>query len=389
MKHLDLLFLKNSKDIMKYGKKYVKFQSRQRKKYWRISWKCDIFSGDDIYILLCCLNYVNSKNKSFPISIEFNSIEFADKLVYILLECICYYIINNTNHKILFSFRHRQTIWTEGIKYTSINLITSGYSTALINNHFLRDFSLQHFRQVIFNDSIKTDFLNRLFTEVFFFFKHLEIEDSTNEMLCESISELVGNAIEHGHSDCLLDIDVTDNNYQKRNDVEDHYYYGINVVILNFSKTSFNSKIRSKLSKDIEFDNRYMVVKNAEKYHSQHFSTNYTEDDFYSVASFQHKISGSLKKDVAGGVGLTQLIKSLEEKSDVHLCYMLSKKRALFFLKEFLQYDDNQNIGFNKENNFSHHIPDESVFRHCSTFFPGTAYNLNFAIRKGDLDNGE
>ena len=387
MKNIELLFDKNKRDIIKYGKQYVKFKSKE--KIWLISWKCNIFSGEDIYKLLCCLNYVNSKNKSFPVCISFNSIEFADKLVYIIFECICYYTINNTNHKILFSVGLRDTIWTEGIRYTSLVFIAEGYSTAMINNHFLKDISLQHFRKVIFNDSIKTDYLNTLVTDIFYFFNHLDIDDSTNEMLCDSISELVGNAIEHGHSDCLLDIDVTDSSYQKRNDTEDDYYYGINVVVLNFSNTSFNKKIRTKLSKDIEFDERYKSVKVAEEYHSQYYDSNYTEDDFYSLASFQHKISGSLKKDVAGGVGLTHFIKSLEEKSDGHLCYMLSKKRALFFLKEFLQYDDNQYIGFNKQNDFSHHIPDESVFRNCNTFFPGTAYNLNFAIRKGDLDNGE
>jgi hypothetical protein len=298
-------------------------------------------------------------------------------------------MINTTNHKIYLAFGQKDTIWTEGIQYTSLRLLADGYSNALINNHFLKDLSLQHFRQVIFNDSIKTDFLNELMTNIFFFFKHLEIEDSTSEMLCDSISELVGNAIEHGHSDCLLDIDVTDSSYKKRDNNADDYFYGINVVILNFSDISFNKKIKNKLSKNIDLDERYMVVKEAEKFHSQHYNDDYTEDDFYTLASFQHKISGSLKKNVAGGVGLTQLIKSLEEKSDGHLCYMLSKKRALFFLKEFLQYDKNKYIGFNKENSFNNHIPDKSVFQPCRTFFPGTAYNLNFAIRKGDLEHGE
>ena len=387
MKNIDLLFDNNKNGNRKFVKKYVKFISFQ--KIWLISWKCNTLSGDDIYRLLCCLDYINTKNKSLPIYINVDFIQFADKLVYIILECICYYIINSTNHKIYLVFGQKDTIWTEGVRYTSLSLIANDYPKDLIKRHFFKDVSLHHFRQVIVNNNIKTDFLNELTTNIFFFFKHLKIEDSTNELLCDSISELVGNAIEHGHSDCLLDIDVTDSRYKKRDDNSDDNYYGINVVILNFSDISFDKKIKNKLSKRIDLDDRYMVVKAAENIHSQHYSNNYTEDDFYTLASFQHKISGSLKKDVAGGVGLTQLIKSLEEKSDVHLCYLLSKKRVLYFLKEFLQYDENKYIGFNKENNFANHIPDDSVFQHCKTFFPGTAYNLNFAIRKGDLDHGE
>lgn len=55
--------------------------------------------------------------------------------------------------------------------------------------------------------------------------------------------------------------------------------------------------------------------------------------------------------------------------------------------KELLQYNDGF-IGFNKENDFLGHIPDISIFED-SIFFPGTAYNLNFAIRKGEIENGE
>ena len=59
------------------------------------------------------------------------------------------------------------------------------------------------------------------------------------------------------------------------------------------------------------------------------------------------------------------------------------------FQKEYLQYDSEYYIGFNKENDFYEHIPDKTVFANSDTFFPGTAYNLNFAIKKGDLHHGK
>ena len=120
-----------------------------------------------------------------------------------------------------------------------------------------------------------------------------------------------------------------------------------------------------------------------------YFNKEYTEDDFYTIAAFQHKISGSIQKKVTGGVGLTHLIKSLEEKSSGHICYMLSNNRILDFKKEFLQYDKDDYIGFNFKNDFFGNIPELSIFKNSSTFFSGTAYNLNFAIKKGEMEYGE
>ena len=37
-------------------------------------------------------------------------------------------------------------------------------------------------------------------------------------MLAEVIVELVGNAGEHGETECMLDIDITENDYGKKNE---------------------------------------------------------------------------------------------------------------------------------------------------------------------------
>ena len=76
------------------------------------------------------------------------------------------------------------------------------------------------------------------------------------------------------------------------------------------------------------------------------------------------------------------MIKSLEEKSDGHWCYMLTRNRITFFKPEYMKYDENKLIGFNKNQEFINEIPDVKIFRTISTNLPGTAYNLNFALRK-------
>ncbi|MEI3281658.1 MAG: hypothetical protein V8R61_02550 [Enterocloster sp.] len=106
---------------------------------------------------------------------------------------------------------------------------------------------------------------------------------------------------------------------------------------------------------------RYKDVWNAYKFHQGYFNSEYTEDDFFNIAAFQHKISGSIRKEVTGGTGLTKLIYSLEKRSDAHNCYMSSGKRLLWFQREFLEYNDDNWIGFNLNKDFLTHIPERKV----------------------------
>ncbi len=220
------------------------------------------------------------------------------------------------------------------------------------------------------------------------FFVGLNLDVDTVEKLCESIVEIIGNSIDHSNTDCLVDIDVTNEDFKRKDDAENMLYYGINVVVLGFSHTPFYEKLKNKLDTFQDLNERYLKVKKAKSNHAIYFSKKYTEEHFYTVASFQHQISGSCQKQNSGGVGLTRLIESLEEKSSDHLCYMMSEQRILYFRKDFLQYDSDSYIGFNKENDFFNHAPEETLFANNRTFFPGTAYNLNFAIKKGDLNHG-
>lgn len=388
VKNIELLFEYNKNKSIKSSKRNIKLITKGNFKFWRLKNNDCNFSGDNIYSLLCDLNHIITADKyKLPIQIQLNTITFNDKLVFVILECICYYLINIARRMIIVSFNSKKTIWTDGIFYSPLKFLNNNYNE--FNNKFWNDLQLKHFRQIIDYNNIKTDYLNHISTKILFFFKRLGLEDSTTEILCEAIVEIVGNAIEHGHSDCLIDIDVTNDEYQKKHDSNDSLYYGINVIVLNFSENSFYGKLMQKLLNADNLNERYLKVNEAKKFHSQYFDKNYTEKDFYTIAAFQHKISGSIGKGPTGGVGLTHLIKSLEEKSSGHICYVLCQKRVLYFSKELLQYDEDNYIGFNNENDFFKHIPESSIFDLSDTYFPGTAYNLNFAIKKGEIENGQ
>lgn len=389
MKDIKLLFEYNMSNDTSYNKykRYIKLVVKGTNKYWEFRNNDEVFSGNSLEILIHCLNYVISIDKfRLPINIYLNKVAFKDKLVFVVLECICFYMLNYTKRKMFIFMDPKKNILTDGIFSSPLNYLNGNHISFC--RKFCYDYNRKHFREILNYENHKTSSLTDMLDRIYKFLKGLCLNNDTIDDLCESIIEIVGNSIEHAHSDCLIDIDVTDD-YQKEDDTEESEYYGLNVVVVNFSDTFFHNRIKYKLENVVDLNERYVKVKETMNNHTAFFNDGYTEDDFYTVASFQHKISGSIRKSNSGGVGLTQLIKSLEEKSFGHFCYMMSQKRILYFHKEFLQYDSDNYIGFNKDNDFYEHIPDESVFANSKTFFPGTAYNLNFVIKKGEIHRDE
>ena len=85
-----------------------------------------------------------------------------------------------------------------------------------------------------------------------------------------------------------------------------------------------------------------------------------------------------------GASGLTKLVHSLQDKSEVDSCYVISGRRCVRFIKNLLNYDDKYWLGFNEERDFFHNLPRKDVTVDCYIFFPGTAYNLNFVMKRED-----
>lgn len=54
----------------------------------------------------------------------------------------------------------------------------------------------------------------------------------------------------------------------------------------------------------------------------------------------------------------------------------------MLFKPEYMKYDNDKWIGFNESHNFIENVPDFNIFQTISTKLPGTAYNLNFALRR-------
>lgn len=378
MRNFGLMFEKN--DTIEYDKLIEKkLRLVNRRLIYKIS--TDVFGGDHLYEMIVVINYVRRKYKQrVPITFDIGTFEFYDKLVYVFLECFCYYLTNVMKHDVFVLFRANHTIWSEGIIYSP--LVNIGNPQKFLKK-FQGDLQMYHFRRIIPRQEERAEtYLSNLMQEINCFLRNNAIEEEISVQLAETLVELVGNASEHGNAECLLDIDITRSEYIKEETQGGSKYHGMNAVVLNFSPRLFFEPLKNKFNKQQEFSDRYEYVFKARNYHKDMFNNNYGEDDFYTISSFQHRISGNVEKNKIGGTGLTSLLRSLEEKADSHLCYLLSGNRILFFEKEYMQYDSNKLVGFNRTNNYLTDIPSGHLFNTISTFVPGVAYNLNYAIKK-------
>lgn len=337
-----------------------------------------------IFEIVVFLNTISLqyKNNNVPVLIELEQVTFYDKLAYVVFECIVYYykVIKKKNIRIIFDIK--PTIWTEGIRYSSLKYCNNSEEFDI---RFKFEVYRRHYRNLTKYDKYisENEYLSKIVGDIKNYMINNEIPTYIADELSEVLIELIGNGLEHSKTDTLIDIDVTDSLYSKENDKKGNYY-GVNVAIATISNIHFSDMLKNKLNKNnaIDYGKRYSEVMKALKQHQIYFNNKYIENDFYTIASFQDSISGNIKKNnEVGGKGLTKLLKSVEERAEDHLCYMLSGNRILFLRKEFLNSKDNY-VGFNLSGDFLNEPPNEEVFGTCDTNISGVLYNLSFAIKK-------
>lgn len=340
----------------------------------------EILTSEHILDIIHVINYLKRNNiHNVSIHIRFIECSIADKLVYVTLEDLCYYFLINVNCRLYIQFIKRKVnILTDGIIYSALMKLPN--KEAFLKS-YTKDISARHYRTIIKASDCSGSALSVLNQDTTSFLVFNGIKKTYSDRLSEVIVEIVGNACEHGESDCLLDIDVTDL-YQKEHD-SNISYYGVNVVVSNYSKHLFYDLLKEKMDNLDGIQGRYNLVSLAKKNHHKFWQSNeYTEEDFYTISSFQHKISGSCRKPLdVGGTGLTTLIRSLEDYSDSNRCYLLSGCRCLMFESNYLKYNDDHLIGVNKSNDYINDVPDKNILAPCKVFFPGCAYNLHFVLK--------
>lgn len=325
-----------------------------------------------------------------PIVIDLGYIDIDDKLTYILLECICYNLIVKEKCNLTLLFHCPHTIYNEGIKMSYLKYVNG---TKIGLKTFVDNFSFEikgmHYRQLIKSENFNGEQTARTVQNIDSFLKNCLIQEDCHERVSDIVGELIDNSLEHSKSDCLVDIDVTVDYEKQSSALSGELYCGVNIVVLNFSDILLGNGVAEKLQhiesmgheKD-KINKRYLDVLEAKKNHSNFWDDQYKESDFNIIASFQHKISCRISSFSTGGTGLTQLIKGLEDESDAYECYMLSGHRKVNFIKSLLTHNLDNWVGFNEEGDFLSKVPSPECIKDSGLWFPGTAYNLNFVLKR-------
>lgn len=383
---LDKLFLETNVAPLNYKPRLTK---NKRYRYISNSERIDLNEIRNIILFLSSIKRKHSL-AFLPIDIDLGNRIFTDKLSYVSLECLCYYLLTKENCNLHLHFTCQHTIYNEGIKTSYLKNINSEEGKADFIKHFKFDILQSHYRRLIPCEDQSGKWTPLVNQEIESFLKPFEIQQIYRNCASDVVCELVDNALEHSVSDCLVDIDIT-NDYTKDIDPDEkNLYCGLNIVIINFSKILMGDGISQKfllLKKEADgIPSRYNDVFLAQEYHQNFFGKHYTKQDFDIITSFQNKISGR-ETCSTGGTGLTHLIKALEEETDAYNCYMISGNRKINFIKHFL-HSPNGWVGFNERNEYLSDIPNQECIDKSRLFFPGTAYNLNLVLKKEQPNYG-
>lgn len=328
------------------------------------------------------------RNIKFAVRIILPGVEFIDKLTYVFLECICYYLIKEKQHPVFIGMKCVDRIQTRGIQSSPLLLLQTGKKEDNYRYIDKFDFDLYgyHYRRIVKGiGKEKTNFLGQYGQEIDSFLKPFGISEDCRDKIVLVCTELAGNSIEHASAECVIDIDVAPE-YKKvleDGNFDNNFYYGINISIVNFSEVLLGDGIEKNILSisDTIPVQRYIKVRETFEKHQLLFDENYTRVDFCNVTAFQNKISGRKEIDETGGTGLPNLIKSLQEMSDTYRCYVISGKRCINFYKDTMGYSDDGWIGFNESNDYFSDKPNVDICAECLIYMPGTAYNLNFVMQ--------
>ena len=379
MINIELLFGMNKDE----NSSVIRFD--QTKRAFLKSYKGVIFNDGHIYEILRFLKklYKVYKTNIPCVILELEGVQFHDKLVYVVLECIIYHYWIEKGIRIVLNIKVKPNIFTEGFIYSPLMCCNNKND---YKSQFEFNIRNKHYRKLIKYTGKNDNTQSVIYGDIKNYMKNNEISQKNVDELSEVLIELIGNCTEHSKTDVLIDIDVTEPTYEKEDNNKDSFY-GLNVAIIGFSKILFHYMLKSKMkNSNSNYGKRYDDVIVAFNNHKKYFNDEYTENDFFSIASFQDSISGSLEKDNgAGGRGLTRLLKSIEERADSHYCYLLSGNRVIYLRKEYLNKKNNY-VGFNDSGDFINESPNKAIFSRCKTFIPGIAYNLNFVLKENEYE---
>lgn len=345
--------------------------------------RSEYFGGTQYDQLIAKIKKILEDKKEIRIiELRMGSVKFVDKSSYILFETLIYMLLKEYNYKVELKIEPIIDSLYNGDMNESL---ICKYKNKMIDSElYIKDFekkdiTFSKYRGVLKKESSFEE-LTYIYTDLDSFLKNdLNDEDYRHDM-AEAMAELIGNAKEHGESDCLIDLTI--NRDLKNKKKQGKKFLSFDIVVLNLSNIHLGDKVKEKISNEellIKSPKTNQMLKMALENHKKHFTSDYDFEDFCNVASFQWRVSGRKKStDNSGGTGLTTLIMNLISKAENVRCYVMSGNRVIFFKEKHLFINGDKRISFNGEKDFLDVIPNSSSISRSHYTLNGTLYNLNF-----------
>ncbi len=348
---------------------------------------CSELDDRELVKILKFIKSIDKRNQGIrlPLEFKFGFIRIKNKIDYIILEYILYFLIKERHYLCSVSIKFKDEIITFAAKRSPLNTLRGRNIQELKTNNkkflklFESDVQENHYRKIIRAKDHGTDVGSKIATDIQYVLEHLAVEKKCAAGISEVVSELMDNAGEHAGADCLVDIDITSDHTKKNtNDM----FQAANIVVFNFSSDLLGNKIAKLCDTEQVLVKPLQKLKKAYDTHKEYWNGDYSESDFFLLSVFQNKVSSRGGNLQTGGTGLTKMIKAMEISSDLYIAFVLSGTRKLMFQHDCLGVDSEGWVGFNNENDFVNYPPATKILRRSKLFFPGTAYNLNFVLVK-------
>ncbi|NFH89718.1 hypothetical protein FDA33_05790 [Clostridium botulinum] len=374
MKYTSLIFdnVEEYKININNGRIYIKFDE-------------DIFTSTSLKHLTSNFKYIlNYSNMNIDVILNLGVIKFADKITYLILESLIYYMITNTAYRFKLFFEiNRSNIHSIGFIETALvksidknNIIDKNKFLLLYEKTFYNNNNV--YRRYLTNNMLveKKEWPSIVASEIGTILTTICKDDEFVDSICEVTSELLCNVMSHTDGDCLIHIDNSDTII--KNNSLGKSYLSVNIAVINFSNFRLYDLIKSYI-KENRYEGEdplYKKIYGTYRKHKDFFNKEYNEDDFFLITAFQNHVTSRNLKSGVGGTGLTKMIEEITNKTEKDYSYVLSGNNVLLFKNEFLKLSEGKFVGFNEENDYFNYRPSKKSIDKSKLYIPGSIYNL-------------
>lgn len=309
-------------------------------------------------------------------------IEFGYKKIYIKFQNLYKYAVTNELYNMSLLARSLKNgkldcvLFSELYKKTYVESECSfKYNDVMISNNCIR--------MTIKNDKNNKSMVSTIGGYIFDYLENLHVFDAEYiESVLRVSMETIDNSLSHTDSDCYFSMKFCSSLINQEQEPK----LMLSIVIMNTDEKLIYSDLKYNYYKKTLGSYSMDLMSSALQNHKKYFNELYDEDFFMMISAFQKGITTRKSSINSSGRGLTQIVKSIINKTEVDECYVYSGNRLLMLNDKYLNLDANGCVGFNDEKDYVKFPPNMNILRKFEYYNCGTLYNLFLIYDRGEIN---